>query len=680
MKLKNISMKNKALMLISISVLIFFLSITESYAQKYEACKAILALNGATPHIVDDEYLAKFKETLGKKEGDADFNNQADFDNSGQVDDEDSHKFSSFYGQYCNHPPMPASNAITNAAEDVTYNYQFMATDVDYDTLTYILITKPEGMSIDTSTGIISWKPSYNQAGSHNVVVQASDGEFTAQQNFTIKVENMNRPPSFSFTGSKTVNEGQLLQFDILATDPDGDTLTYLSDNLPKGATLSGNKFSWTPDYTQSGAYDIRFVVLDGKGALALQNVLTLVNNANRAPVITSSPITTAILNEKYTYAVQAIDLDNETLKFSLSTDASGILIGNSSGQINFTPSSIGVFNVNISVTDGRDITNQSYTLTVMQRMPLKITEVEIKIDDKKSILSSNEKIGKEAKPGSNVELKINIKNDFSKDEDIKIEDISVTAKIEGIDNDNDLEDESGEFSLKAQASKTVRLKFIVPLDAEEDTFDVSIDAEGRDENGTLHKQVFLTKLEVEKKSHDLRFLTLELSPSVMKCSKTANINYGIINLGQEDEKNAAVEIKNSDLNLDLMESGILINSGAEDNLFAKTASFKISENVENKEYPITASLYSGDNLYDTAAATLKVEECGKNMASIKKSSFYPLELDQSIDGNSVKGETQDSKAKMSSAESSSQDDDRNRRLLVISTLVFVNFFVFGRS
>ena len=200
----------------------------------------------------------------------------------------------------------------------------------------------------------------------------------------------------------------------------------------------------------------------------------------------------------------------------------------------------------------------------------------------------------------------------------------------------------------------------------------------GRDENGTLHKQVFLTKLEVEKKSHDLRFLTLELSPSVMKCSKTANINYGIINLGQEDEKNAAVEIKNSDLNLDLMESGILINSGAEDNLFAKTASFKISENVENKEYPITASLYSGDNLYDTAAATLKVEECGKNMASIKKSSFYPLELDQSIDGNSVKGETQDSKAKMSSAESSSQDDDRNRRLLVISTLVFVNFFVFG--
>ena len=66
--------------------------------------------------------------------------------------------------------------------------------------------------------------------------------------------------------GDKPVNEGELLEFTISATDPDGDSLTYSASNLPSGASFdpSTQTFSWTP--AQAGTYaGIHFEVSDGE-------------------------------------------------------------------------------------------------------------------------------------------------------------------------------------------------------------------------------------------------------------------------------------------------------------------------------------------------------------------------------------------------------------------------------
>jgi len=67
--------------------------------------------------------------------------------------------------------------------------------------------------------------------------------------------------------GNKTIDEGNLLQFTISASDPDGDALTYSATNLPKAASFSPSTrtFTWTPDYEQAGIYhNIHFEVSDG--------------------------------------------------------------------------------------------------------------------------------------------------------------------------------------------------------------------------------------------------------------------------------------------------------------------------------------------------------------------------------------------------------------------------------
>jgi hypothetical protein len=75
-----------------------------------------------------------------------------------------------------------------------------------------------------------------------------------------------NNYPVLNSIGNKSVEEEQLLQFTILATDTDtGDTLTYSSPDLPSGATLDANtgEFSWTPTALDVGSHNVTFTVTD---------------------------------------------------------------------------------------------------------------------------------------------------------------------------------------------------------------------------------------------------------------------------------------------------------------------------------------------------------------------------------------------------------------------------------
>jgi hypothetical protein len=76
-----------------------------------------------------------------------------------------------------------------------------------------------------------------------------------------------NNDPVLNSIGPKSVEEGQLLEFTISATDPDtGDTLTYSASSLPTGATFNPGTqtFSWTPNVGDAGTYpNVRFTVDD---------------------------------------------------------------------------------------------------------------------------------------------------------------------------------------------------------------------------------------------------------------------------------------------------------------------------------------------------------------------------------------------------------------------------------
>jgi len=164
-----------------------------------------------------------------------------------------------------NHPPIVTSSPIFTATVGVAYIYNVTATDPDGNTLTFSLTTNPPGMTINSSSGLINWTPT--AAGFYNVWVKISDDGYPVEsltQRFVIHVGPANQPPTITSTAITTATVGQAYSYDVEATDPDGDTLTYSLVGPPAGMTInfSTGLIAWTP--TTSGNYNVIVSVSDG--------------------------------------------------------------------------------------------------------------------------------------------------------------------------------------------------------------------------------------------------------------------------------------------------------------------------------------------------------------------------------------------------------------------------------
>ncbi|MEW5701764.1 MAG: Ig-like domain-containing protein [Candidatus Zixiibacteriota bacterium] len=119
------------------------------------------------------------------------------------------------------------------------------------------------------SSGTFSFHPDSSQVGVHNVTFIAWDGELADSEVVPITVSHLNLAPIIASITPKSVDEGQTLNFPVTASDPNGDTMNLTAQNVPLNASFVDNgngigAFSFSPDLTQSGDYDVRFVASDG--------------------------------------------------------------------------------------------------------------------------------------------------------------------------------------------------------------------------------------------------------------------------------------------------------------------------------------------------------------------------------------------------------------------------------
>ncbi|MFA5104312.1 MAG: putative Ig domain-containing protein, partial [Candidatus Margulisiibacteriota bacterium] len=182
--------------------------------------------------------------------------------------------------------------------ENSALTFTVSGTDEDGTALTYSAANLPTGASFNTGTRVFSWTSSYSQAGSYSPIFTVSDGSLTSSETVVITVTNVNRRPTLTPIGSKSVNENSALTFTVSGTDEDGTALTYSAANLPTGASFNtGTRvFSWTPGYSQSGSYSPIFTVSDGS-LTSSETVVITVNNVLRTFVITASAGTGGSIN-----------------------------------------------------------------------------------------------------------------------------------------------------------------------------------------------------------------------------------------------------------------------------------------------------------------------------------------------------------------------------------------------
>jgi hypothetical protein len=92
-----------------------------------------------------------------------------------------------------NYAPLIYSSPIYNGTVGIQYNYDVNATDPNSDTLSYSLISSPDGMGIAQNTGLITWTPETDGTYPVSVRVEDGNGGFYTQD-FTITAEQMTVP------------------------------------------------------------------------------------------------------------------------------------------------------------------------------------------------------------------------------------------------------------------------------------------------------------------------------------------------------------------------------------------------------------------------------------------------------------------------------------------------------
>jgi len=157
--------------------------------------------------------------------------------------------------------------------EGQNLNFDLSATDIEsIPALTTSLL--PSGATFvdhGDGTGTFDWTPSFLQSGVYDVTFYATDdSSATDSEVVVITVNDINQAPVLASIGSKSVEEGQNLNFGVSASDPDGTTPTLTAENLPTNATFVDNgdgtgTFNFNPDYTQEGVYNVNFIVSDGE-------------------------------------------------------------------------------------------------------------------------------------------------------------------------------------------------------------------------------------------------------------------------------------------------------------------------------------------------------------------------------------------------------------------------------
>jgi len=481
---------------------------------------------------------------------------------------------------------------LDNAADTV---YLLDVTNTTLDSISYTGTT--EGSSIGS-------RPD----GSTNIVA------------FTVPTPNAtnNRAPNLT-TSISTISWNEdattTIDLDSYFTDPDADSMSYSAtsvNNINVSINQTDGVVTFTPDTNFAGTRYVVFTATDGLLSTNSNNVTLTVNNVNDAPVIASTAVTTATEDTAYSYSVVATDADSDNLSYSITTYPTGMTIS-TAGVISWTPSTNGTYAVTASVSDGTVSATQSWNITVSEGIKLEIYDLDVKVDDKTSSgLSDGRTISKDAEPGSTVTFKVEVKNTYSDEVDIEIEDIVITVTIEGIDDGEDLDEETDDFNLDADKKKKKSLTFDIPFLVEKDSYDVIIKVEGTDEDGKDHELEWKLVLDVDKSNHELMIYKADLTSDTLECRRTTNLNVEIINIGEEDEDEVVVEVQSDELGIDYYVVDIELDAGSdEDSVYENSFDITLPEDLAAGSYSIKITTYRDTTrVEDTKTVTLIVEEC----------------------------------------------------------------------
>ena len=267
--------------------------------------------------------------------------------------------------------PVVAVTTVSDRSnvEGDTVSVAITATDSLSNALTYIATGLPSGVSIDSTTGVISGTVAAGSAARspYSVTVIATDGTYSSTTSFTWTIT-----PAIVVTApaDQTSTEGDDVSgVTVSATDHLSNSLTYSATGLPAGlsidpttGTISGMIDNNT---TSSTPYTVTATATDGTYSASATFTWTV----KSAVVVTPPADQTSTEGDTVSVSVAATDSTSKALSYLATGLPAGLSINVSTGTITGTveagDEASSPYTVKVTATDGTYSGSASFTWTV---------------------------------------------------------------------------------------------------------------------------------------------------------------------------------------------------------------------------------------------------------------------------------------------------------------------------
>lgn len=247
----------------------------------------------------------------------------------------------------------------------------------------------PVGATIDSATGVFTWTPTDAEGpGAYSIWVRATDDDGASSvQRVVVTVLEVNQSPVLDPIADAVVSEGELLEFQAAASDPDlpAQALTFsLAPGSPSGAAIDpvSGVFRWQPGEQQGGnTYTITVRATDSYAAVVERTFQVTVVEVDDPPVF--EPIATSFVMAGSTLRLraEAVDPDPEANAVEYEFDSAvpeGMTLDAASGLVTWSvPLSHPVGSVFVTVRatelgiDGQPGLSSTATVEVRVSSPL---------------------------------------------------------------------------------------------------------------------------------------------------------------------------------------------------------------------------------------------------------------------------------------------------------------------
>ncbi|MGM5483093.1 MAG: hypothetical protein ACQESF_06515, partial [Nanobdellota archaeon] len=172
---------------------------------------------------------------------------------------------------------------------------------------------------------------------------------------------------------------------------------------------------------------------------------------------------------------------------------------------------------------------------------------------------------------------------------------------------------------LDPEEEDSVTLKFDIPEETDEDTYDLELEITGEDEDGTDYEIILDIEVDVEKEDDDIIFKRAQLQPTTVSCYRDVTLRVEVKNIGADDQDGVELAVENGALGIsdsqffDLEEG----DYDDDDTEYEKTYNFDIDDSINEGTYDIEIKAYYEDSgKYELKRLPLTVRDCDRDSTS----------------------------------------------------------------